>query len=257
MKPAALRSNLLLQSSSAGRHGSADTADWSGTWVCVGFVEQLTEVGAVLPATIGHHAVHVRRTAAGLLAAINARPFGGCMSVPVHCASTRNVKCPHLACAFSADDGVLDAGTDPDGRARVEFIGDGRRTVEVSLAQRGPLLFVNVTLEGPPPLPIECRIPPGPQVAAGSQLVPGNWLTTPQRAASTVGAALGSLVEVSAVAPNLALVRAGPDTYAVLSHPAGPTRSTLVWALHRRPGSAPVLDGGAVRDGMCAMSRRA
>lgn len=123
--------NLLLQPASTGRHASADTADWTGVWVGVGFAGQLTEVGAILPATIGHHGIHVRRDAHALVAAFNARPFGGCMSVPVHCAATRNVRCPHLACAFSQDSGVLDDTTDPGGRARAEFTGDGRRRVRL------------------------------------------------------------------------------------------------------------------------------
>lgn len=235
MTRAAARPNMLLEPVSTGRHVSADTTDWTATWVCVGFVEQLTEVGAVLPATIGHHAAHVRRTGDGLVAAFNARPFGGCMSIPMHCGSTRNVRCPHLACAFSADAGVLDRNTDPTGRARAEFVGDGRRTVEMPLAQRGPLLFVNVTLEEPVPLVIPDPYAPGTlvPVAAGSQLVPGNWVTTPQRAASAVARALGTDAETSAVPPNLAMVRFGGDTFAALSRPAGHTRSTVVWALHR------------------------
>lgn len=223
-----VRTNLLLRPASTGRHASADTADWTDTWVCVGFAGQLTEAGAVLPATIGHHAVHVRRGENGLTAAINARPFGGCMSIPVHCGSTRNVRCPHLACAFSEDTGVLDSATDPSGRARAEFTGDGRRTVVLPLAHWGPLLFVNVTLEEPGPLSVAETPPPGPVVATGSRLVSGDWLTTPRRTAGGVADSVGATTTV--VAPNLAFVRHGTGTFVALSRPAGPTRSTVVWA---------------------------
>jgi nitrite reductase/ring-hydroxylating ferredoxin subunit len=226
--PAAGSRNLLLQPSSTARHASADTADWTGTWVCVGFTGQLTEAGAVLPATIGHHAAHVRRTDRGLTAALNARPFGGCMSIPVHCGSTRNVRCPHLACAFSEDGGVLDRVTDPTGKLRAEFTGDGRRTVELPLAQWGPLLFVNVTLEPPAPLPVLGTPPPGAVVATGSRLAAGNWLTTPGHAASDAAKAFGGTA--ATVAPNLAIVRHTTGVFAALSRPAGPTRSTVVWA---------------------------
>jgi nitrite reductase/ring-hydroxylating ferredoxin subunit len=227
--------------------------------VCVGFVEQLTEVGAVLPATIGHHAVHVRRTDDGLVAAFNAKPFGGCMSIPVHCGSTRNIRCPHLACAFSEDGGVLDDATDPTGRGRAEFVGDGRRTVKVPLVQRGPLLFVNVTVEDPAPLAIVETHPPGTLVpeAAGSQLVSGNWLTTPKRAVSAVAGTQAEDAEVTIVAPNLATIRSGMDTFAALSRPAGHTRSTVVWALHRRQGSGPTINASLIRSELCSISRRA
>ena len=75
MSPIAARANLLLQPSSTGAHPSAASTDWTGIWVCVGFAGQLTEIGAVLPATIGYHGVHVRRTGDGLVAAVNARPW--------------------------------------------------------------------------------------------------------------------------------------------------------------------------------------
>jgi hypothetical protein len=237
--------NLLLRPTSTGHHPSAETTDWTGTWVCVGLAEQLTEVGAVLPATIGYHATHVRRTEDGFVAAINARPFGGCLSVPVHCGSTQNVRCPHLACAFSEDGGVLDSRTDPSGASRAQFLGDGRRTVRLPLARWGSLLFVNLTMTEPPPLPI--AVTPSPDdsevVATGLRLVPGNWLGAPARAASAVVVALGGVgTKVTVVAPNLAMVRYGSDTFAAFSRPAGHTRSTVVWALLSPAGTIPLID---------------
>jgi hypothetical protein len=223
-----MRSNLLLQPESAGRHTSADTTDWTGTWVAVGFAEQLTEIGAVLPATIGYHGTHVRRTEDGLVAAINARPFGGCVSIPVHCGSTQNVRCPHLACAFSEDGGVLDHRTDPAGQARREFVGDGRRTVELPLVQRGSLLFVNVTMTGPPPLPDAAAVlaTDVPVVGIESRLVSGNWLVAAERTALSFSGA----TEITVVPPNVALGLCGSDTFVVISRPAGQTRSTVVCA---------------------------
>jgi hypothetical protein len=246
MNSTAAQRNLLLQPSSTAQHPSADTADWTGIWVCVGLAGQLTEIGAVLPATIGYHAAHVRRTDEGLLAAINARPFGGCVSIPVHCGSTQNVRCPQQACAFSEDAGVLDSTTDPTGAARAGFIGNGRRApVNLPLAQWGPLLFVNVTMAVPPPLPIaeELALDEVEVVAIGRRLVSGSWLGTPLRAIAAVGEALGGAdTEVTAVGPNLALVRHGSDTVAVLSRPAGHTRSTLVWALLSPAGTGANID---------------
>jgi hypothetical protein len=249
MNSTAAQQNLLLQPSSTAQHPSAETADWTGTWVCVGFATQVGEVGAVLPATIGYHAAHVRRTDDGLIAAINARPFGGCVSIPVHCGSTQNVRCPQRACAFSEDGGILDSTTDPTGAARAGFIGDGRRTaVTLPLAQWGPLLFVNVTMATPPPLPIadESHLDELEAVTIGQRLVSGNWLDTPPRAASAVAEALRD-AEVTTIAPNLALVRHGHDTLAVLSRPAGHTRSTLVWALLSPAGAGPSIDAGLLQ----------
>jgi hypothetical protein len=226
--------NLLLHSTATARHPSADATDWSGTWICVGLTGQLTQVGAVLPATIGTHGAHVRRTEDGLTAAINARPFGGCVSIPVHCGSTRNVRCPQLSCAFSEDGGVLDDTTDPTGAGRRGFVGDGRRTVRLPLAQWGPLIFVNVTMTEPPPLPVEdpASLAENLVVATGQRLVSGNWLDTPTRSAVAIAESLGAAgPDADAPAPNLAVVRAGPDTIAVFSRPAGHTRSTVVWAV--------------------------
>ncbi|OKH75759.1 hypothetical protein [Mycolicibacterium goodii] len=220
--------DLVLTAVSSGRHPAADVTDWTGIWVCVGLVEQLTEVGAVLPATIGHHAAHVRRTDDGLVAALNARPFGGCLSVPVHCGSTRNVRCPHRACAFSEDGGVLDHRTDPTGTARAEFV--GRRTVELPLAQWGSLLFVNVTMRQPPDLPVPDVKWDGLEVVdSGSQIVAGNWLETPARTAARMTGTRGGagLLEIH---PNAVVIRDDPGLLVVYSRPSGKHRSTVVWA---------------------------
>jgi hypothetical protein len=244
MNAASASRNLLLPAST-GRHSSADTADWTGTWVCVGLESQLAEIGAVLPATIGYHGTHVRRTEDGLVAAVNARPFGGCASIPVHCGSTRNVRCPQLSCAFSEDGGVLDGVTDPGGTLRAGFVGDGRRRVTLPLARWGPLLFVNVTMTEPPPLPVlDTPAFDGTEiVATGLGLVPGNWLETPLRAVAAVdGALCGPGTVVTVVAPNLGMVRDGPDTFVAFSRPAGHTRSTVVWALLSATPGNPRLD---------------
>lgn len=241
------RGNLLLSPNSTGRHPAADTSDWTGIWVGVGFAEELSEVGSVLPATIGYHATHVRRTQDGLVAAINAKPFGGCMSIPVHCGSTRNVRCPHLSCAFSEDGGVLDSQNDFGGVVRAQFVGDGRRTATLPLAQRGSLLFVNVTTVRPPPLSTDLpSLDDSTVVASGQQLVAGNWLDSPPRAARTVAMVLQDAghpaVTNTTIAPNVALSSCGTDIFVALSRPAGHTRSVLVWALLSPAGAGPAVD---------------
>lgn len=136
------------------RRTAAERLDWTGQWVCVGVAEQLRHPGAVLPAGLGEHPVHVRRNQAGeLVAAFNARPFGGCVTVPGHCAGSQKIRCPHLACAFSADPDVLDDQTDPGGRSRLQFTGTSeKRTALLPLTRWGSLVFVNVTMQNPDPL---------------------------------------------------------------------------------------------------------
>src|SRR5258705_10666087 len=95
MNSTVAQGNLLLTPTWTGHHPSAETTDWTGTWVCVGLAEQLADVGAVLPATIGYHATHVRRTEDGLVAAINARPFG------VACRSRCTAEAPRMSGAHS------------------------------------------------------------------------------------------------------------------------------------------------------------
>lgn len=240
--------DLLLTPVSSGRHPSADSTDLTGTWVCVGLAEQLTEVGAILPATIGRHAAHVRRTEGGLVAALNARPFGGCLSVPVHCGSTRNVKCPHRACAFSEDGGVLDDRTDPQGIARSEFV--GRRAVNLPLAQWGSLLFVNVTL-GRPPVPALPGVTWAGMalVDTGSDTVAGNWLQAPSRAAEQVTAACPGTRPVT-IDPNVVVIRDDrddTDIVAVFSRPAGRYRSTVTWAVFANSKGSGALGVAAAR----------
>ncbi|WP_158168254.1 hypothetical protein [Mycolicibacterium smegmatis] len=237
--------DLLLTPVSSGRHPSADSTDLTGTWVCVGLAEQLTEVGAILPATIGQHAAHVRLTEAGPVAALNARPFGGCLSVPVHCGSTRNVRCPHRACAFSEDGPVLDDLTDPRGVARSEFV--GRRTVNIPLAQWGSLLFVNVTMRTPPPLPVPDVTWDGVAlVGTGSDTVAGNWLQAPSRAAEQVTAACPWARTVT-IAPNVVVIRDDRDVLAVFSRPAGKYRSTMTWAVFANSKGSGALGAAAAR----------
>jgi hypothetical protein len=181
---------------------------------------------------------------------VNARPFGGCASIPVHCGSTRNVKCPHLACAFSADGGVLDGTNDPGGVARAEFVGDGRRTVVLPLAQWSSLLFTIVTLAPVGPHPLAARPAPLAATAVGRAVLPGNWLTTPSRVAWAAAEAIGG--DVVDVAPNLTLLQHGlSHTLAVFSQPAGRNHSTVTWT---HLGAAPAIDMAATLWGTSPMS---
>jgi hypothetical protein len=131
---------------------AAPPEDWTSSWVCVGYAEQLQRPGDLLPATISGHALHVRRGEdGGLQAAFNARPFGGCMSIPVQCAGTRKIRCPHAGCAFSEDPDLVSPHTDQGARMLPQFVGfDPARLVPVRLERWGSLLFVNLSRAAAP-----------------------------------------------------------------------------------------------------------
>jgi hypothetical protein len=243
------------------RRPQAEAEDWTGRWVCVGFADQLRRSGDVLPATVTGHAVHVRRGTDGTLAAsFNARPFGGCMSVPVQCAGARKIRCPHLACAFSEDPPVLGDDNDPEGTARRQFMGaDPDRLVPVPLARWGPLLFVHI---GPTPaLALEAVLAPlrtgpgGPvpedlrATAIAEQELALGWRTGARAAVTTLasGRGVGRLQEQEAdgvstltastepgelscylVRPHLVLARLPGCVLAALFRPIGPDRSSVL-----------------------------
>lgn len=265
--PAALRTHgavrpvVLLR-----RRPKAEVEDWTGRWVCVGFAEQLTRAGDVLPATVTGHAVHVRRAADGTLAAsFNARPFGGCMSVPVQCAGARKIRCPHLACAFSEDPGVLGEHNDPEGKARRQFVGaDPARLVPVPLATWGSLLFVHIAAAPAPALetvlaplrsgrralvPADLRA-----TAVAEQEVAVGWRTGARATMRTLASLRGahtlqeqeddgvSTLTASTgagqltcylVPPHLVLARLPGHVLAALFRPVGPGRCSVLSAVLR------------------------
>jgi hypothetical protein len=186
------------------RRPQAEAEDWTGRWICVGFADQLAHVGDVLPATVSGHGLHVRRAEDGTLAAaFNARPFGGCMSVPVQCVGARKIRCPHLACGFSEDPGVLGDDNDPDRTARRQFVGaDPARLVPVPLARWGPLLFVHVaTFPAPPLEPVMASLRTGSGALVpedlratdvAEQQFPLGWRAGPRAVAATLASRWGA-----------------------------------------------------------------
>jgi hypothetical protein len=254
------------------RRPQAEAEDWTGRWACVGFADQLPHVGDVLPATVSGHAVHVRRERDGTLAAaFNARPFGGCMSIPVQCAGVRKIRCPHLACGFSEDPGVLGDGNEPERTARRQFVGtDPTRLVPVPLGQWGPLLFVHVAPT--PALALEAVLAPlrtGPGIpapeclratAVAEQELPIGWRTGARAVVATLATrcGTGTLQEQEAggvstltapagvdglscylIRPHLMLARLPGRLLAALFRPVGPDRCSVLSAVLR-----PAIDSG-------------
>lgn len=286
--PASVRDHAALRpvAFTRRRPQAEEDEDWTGRWVCVGFADQLPHVGDVLPATVSGHAVHVRRERNGTLAAaFNARPFGGCMSIPVQCAGVRKIRCPHLACGFSEDPGVLGDDNDPERTARRQFVGaDPSRLVPVPLDRWGPLLFVHVAPT--PALALEAVLAPlrtGPGMpapeylratAVAEQELSLGWRTGARAVVATLATrcGTGTLQEqdtggVSTLAaptgvgglschlvrPHLVLARLPGRLLAALFRPVGPDRCSVLSAVLR---PAFDTDDGAAADGDAQLWRQ-
>jgi hypothetical protein len=251
------------------RRPQAEAEDWTGRWICVGFADQLAHAGDVLPATVSGHGLHVRRAEDGTLAAaFNARPFGGCMSVPVQCTGAHKIRCPHLACGLSEDPGVLDDAGDPDRTARRQFVGaDPTRLVPVPLARWGPLLFVHVAAVPAPPLEAvlaPLRTGPGAlalndleATAVAEQELSLGWRAGPRAVVASLATRCGvgtpaeqevlgvstpsstgaSQLTCHLVWPHLLLVRQSERLLAALFRPVGPDWCSVLSAVLRPAGS--------------------
>jgi hypothetical protein len=253
---------------------AAATEDWTTTWVCVGFAEQLARTGDLLPITISGHALHVRRDDAGTLsAALNARPFGGCMSIPLQCSGGRKIRCPHTACAFSEDPDLVSPHTDDGERLVAQFVGsDPARLVPVRLERWGSLLFVNLSPGPVAPLrtalaPVDAALPAhgeheaailpshelplgakaaGPALAEALAARAGAGVLRRDpvgRAAYPAAIPFTRLIPASAarraelvcfvVAPRLVLVRRPDHVLAAVLRPIGPHGCSVVGAVLR------------------------
>jgi hypothetical protein len=131
--------------------GLEDERIWTRDWVCVGVEQQIPAAGDVLPATVGHHGLHVqRRSDGGLRAAFNVVQYGSCWTIPAQCGHGHKTNCPYVSCAHSLDTDALRAQDGaPTGEMR-QFIGfNPLKLAEVPVRTAGPLIFL--TLADPPP----------------------------------------------------------------------------------------------------------
>lgn len=225
--------------------------------MCVGLVDQLRNPGDVLPATLGLHAIHVRREEDGLKAAFNAKPFGGCMSIPLQCAGAKKIRCPNMACAFSENPGVLGQENDPSGTLRRQFVGDHpARLVSVPLTLVGPLLFVYVGFSSPSPSGelrakvASCIRGDADAATVTERVLSVSWQAGPARVAAALYARQGSASPedapgavqgrapdpggidrvVGLVVANLVVGRLDGVTVAALFRPLGPKRCSVLIA---------------------------
>lgn len=128
-----------------------DERIWTRVWACVGVEQQLPAPGDLLPATVGHHGLHVqRRPDGGLRAAFNVLQQGSCWTIPAQCGHGHKTNCPYVSCAHSLDTDALPAQDGSPTREMRQFIGfNPLKLADVPVQTAGPLIFV--TLADPPP----------------------------------------------------------------------------------------------------------
>jgi hypothetical protein len=128
-----------------------DERIWTRVWACVGVEQQVPAPGDLLPATVGHHGLHVqRRPDAGLRAAFNVLQQGSCWTIPAQCGHGHKTNCPYVSCGHSLDTDALQAQAGVPTREMRQFIGfNPLKLADVPVQTAGPLIFV--TLADPPP----------------------------------------------------------------------------------------------------------
>lgn len=128
-----------------------DERIWTRDWVCVGVEQQIPRPGDLLPATVGHHGLHVqRRPDGGLRAGFNVLQYGSCWTIPAQCGHGHKTNCPYVSCAHSLDTDALHSQDGAPTREMRQFIGfNPLKLADVPVRTVGPLIFV--TLADPPP----------------------------------------------------------------------------------------------------------
>ncbi|WP_298514733.1 hypothetical protein [uncultured Nocardioides sp.] len=179
------------------------------------------------------------------------------MSIPLQCAGAKKIRCPHMACAFSEDPGVLGEANDPSGALRRQFVGDHpARLVSIPLALVGPLLFVYVGFASPAsPDDLRTKVTRCLRGAdrtstVTERLLETSWQAGPARVAAALAARHGrDRAEVASrggrrsepdgggidqvdglVVANLVLGRLDGVTVAALFRPLGPQRCSVLSA---------------------------
>ncbi|WP_297833546.1 hypothetical protein [Pseudomonas sp.] len=124
-----------------------DERVWTRDWVCVGTQQDVSEVGDLLPFTLGNHGVHVRRNPDGALkGAFNQAQHGGCRVVPDQCQGGTKTRCSFTSCGYSRDRMPIKAVGAGEGDTHAhQYLGlRPERLLPVQVATIGPLIFANI-----------------------------------------------------------------------------------------------------------------
>lgn len=252
------------------RPAASDTAReneriWSRHWVAVGVEDQVPGAGDLLPATLGHHGLHVLRRPDGALdAAFNVMQQGSCWTVPAQCGNGHKIPCAYSACGHSRDPDALSSPTGTPTREMRQFLGinPGRRAA-VPLERRGPLLFLSLPVPAAPPLHEQAAaclaaVDDGafrgrPYLGRGVRELDCSWREATDLVFGAHGAGDGTVVRVGAAAPlgpavlhrsppNLALVVGRGHTLVATAKPTGRARCEVLLAVYGDPANGGVLE---------------
>lgn len=129
-----------------------DEKIWTRSWICIGSDRDIPSVGDLLPYTVGNHGVHVQRGKDGLTGRYNLAQHGGCRFVPAQCQTGSKTRCSFTSCGYSRDRGVIAADELGDETPTMrQYLGyRPERLLPVTVASKGPLLFVNLDPEATP-----------------------------------------------------------------------------------------------------------
>ena len=129
-----------------------DERVWTRDWVCVGTQQDVSEIGDLLPFTLGNHGIHVRRDPDGeLRGAFNQAQHGGCRVVPDQCQGGTKTRCSFTSCGYSRDRMPIkaDGAGESDAQA-YQYLGlRPERLLPVQVASIGPLIFANTDPNAP------------------------------------------------------------------------------------------------------------
>jgi len=138
LPPVAYRSRIFAE--------LEDEKLWTRLWCCVGTEQQLSEVGDLLPYTLGNHGIHVQKNKQGYSGRFNFAQHGGCRFVPAQCQTGKKTKCSYTSCGYSRDRDVIRfSDVDNDTPILRHFVGDmPERMLPVQVETLGGCIFVNV-----------------------------------------------------------------------------------------------------------------
>lgn len=129
-----------------------DEKVWTRHWICVGFSDAIPNPGDLLPYTVGHHGIHIRRDEDGSLHGyFNFAQHGGCRFIPRQCQTGRKTNCFYTSCGQSRDRDVLHANADgSDTPEMYMYRGiNPLKLLPIRVATAGPLVFANLDTSPP------------------------------------------------------------------------------------------------------------
>ena len=120
---------------------------WTRSWIAIGTIHQIPNIGDLLPFTVGRHGLHVQRQEDGsLIGRFNKAQHGGCRAIPLQCQTGKKTKCSFTSCGYSRDRHAI----------KMEEIGENtptmhqylglipERLLPVKVETLGPFIFVNL-----------------------------------------------------------------------------------------------------------------